>query len=53
MDYYRHKAIPDAKFEFDSCSIFGEMTSQAFLSQEGNKSLNSDNSRSENGFNFQ
>ena len=38
MSHYRHKNIPDAKFEFCSSSIFEDATSQTFPPQEGNKS---------------
>ena len=37
MRHYGHKSIPDAKFESDSSSSFGDMTSQNFP-EEGNKS---------------
>ena len=30
MAHYIHKNIPDAKFEADSSSSFGDMTSQGF-----------------------
>ena len=30
MSHYIHKSIPDAKFEGDSSSSFGDMTSQNF-----------------------
>ena len=30
MSHYGHKSIPDAKFEYDSSSSFGDMTSQNF-----------------------
>ena len=30
MDHCSHKSIPDAKFEADSFSSFGDMTSQNF-----------------------
>ena len=30
MSHYDHKSIPDAKFESDSISSFGDMTSQSF-----------------------
>ena len=35
MSYYGHKSIPDAKFECDSSSGFGDMTSQKFLRKKG------------------
>ena len=35
MGHYIHKSIPDAKFEFDSSSSFGDMTSQNFLRNKG------------------
>ena len=38
MSHYSHKSIPDAKFESDSSSSFGDMTSQKFPFEEGNKS---------------
>ena len=41
MDHYIYKSIPDAKFEVDSSSGFGDMTSQNFSSKEGNESSDS------------
>ena len=35
MSYYGHKSIPDAKFESDSSSSFGDMTSQNFPRKKG------------------
>ena len=35
MSHYSHKSIPDAKFEVDSSSSFGDMTSQNFLWKKG------------------
>ena len=28
--HYSHKSMPDAKFDFSSFSVFGDMTSQNF-----------------------
>ena len=50
MSHYGHKSIPDAKFESDSSSSFGNMTSQN--SEEGNESSNSAIYPPENGFNL-
>ena len=35
MDHYGHKSIPDTKFEHDSSSSFGDMTSQNFPRKKG------------------
>ena len=35
MGHYGHKSIPDAKFESDSSSSFGDMTSQNFPWNKG------------------
>ena len=35
MSHYGHKSIPDAKFESDSFSSFGDMTSQNFPQKKG------------------
>ena len=35
MSHYGHKSIPDAKFESDSSSSFGDMTSQNFSRKKG------------------
>ena len=35
MSHYTHKSIPDAKFESDSSSSFGDMTSQNFPRNKG------------------
>ena len=35
MSHYDHKSIPDAKFEADSSSSFGDMTSQNFPWKKG------------------
>ena len=35
MSHYGHKSIPDAKFESDSSSSFGDMTSQNFPRKKG------------------
>ena len=35
MSHYNHKSIPDAKFESDSSSSFGDMTSQNFPRNKG------------------
>ena len=35
MSHYDHKSIPDAKFECDSSSSFGDMTSQNFPQKKG------------------
>ena len=35
MSHYGHKSIPDAKFESDSSSSFGDMTSQNFPQKKG------------------
>ena len=35
MGHYIHKSIPDAKFEADSSSSFGDMTSQNFPRKTG------------------
>ena len=35
MSHYIHKSIPDAKFEPDSSSSFGDMTSQNFPRKKG------------------
>ena len=35
MSYYIHKSIPHAKFETDSFSSFGDMTSQNFPWKKG------------------
>ena len=37
MSYYGYKSIPDAKFEFDSSSSFGDMTSQNFPRKKGTR----------------
>ena len=35
VSHYGHKNIPDAKFESDSSSSFGDMTSQNFPQKKG------------------
>ena len=35
MSHYSHKSIPDAKFEADSSSSFGDMKSQNFPRKKG------------------
>ena len=35
MSHYGHKSIPNAKFESDSSSSFGEMTSENFPRKKG------------------
>ena len=35
MSHYCHKSIPDARFESDSSSSFGDMTSQNFPRKKG------------------
>ena len=35
MSHYGHKSIPDTKFESDSSSSFGDMTSQNFPLKKG------------------
>ena len=35
MSYYSHKSIPPTKFEADSSSSFGDMTSQNFPWKKG------------------
>ena len=35
MSHYGHKSIHDAKFESDSSSSFGDMTSQNFSRNKG------------------
>ena len=35
MSYYGYKSIPDAKFEPDSFSSFGDITSQNFPRKKG------------------
>ena len=35
MTHYRHKSIPDAKFESDSPSSFADMMSQNFRRKKG------------------
>ena len=35
VSHYSHKSIPDAKFEADSSSTFGDMTSQNFPRKKG------------------
>ena len=35
MSHYGHKSIPDAKFESDSSSSFGDMKSQNFPRKKG------------------
>ena len=35
MSHYGHKSISDAKFESDSSSSFGDMTSQNFPRKKG------------------
>ena len=35
MSHYSHKSIPDANFESDSSSSFGDMTSQNFPQKKG------------------
>ena len=35
MSHYGHKSIPDVKFESDSSSSFGDMTSQNFPLKKG------------------
>ena len=35
MSHYGHKSIPDAKFEYDNSSSFGDMTSQIFPRKKG------------------
>ena len=35
MSHYDYKSIPDAKFESDSSSSFGDMTSQNFPWKKG------------------
>ena len=39
MSHYSHKSIPDAKFEADSSSGFGDMTSQSFPLKKGTSHL--------------
>ena len=39
MTHYGHKSIPDAKFESDSSSSFGDMTSQHFPQKNGTISM--------------
>ena len=41
MGHYNHKSILDAKFEPDSFTSFGDMTSQNFPQKEGKESSNS------------
>ena len=41
MSNYSHKSIPDAKFEPDNSSSFGDTDVTKFPSEEGNKSSNS------------
>ena len=35
MSHYGYESIPDAKFESDSSSSFGDMTSQNFPQKKG------------------
>ena len=35
MSHYSHKSSPDATFEADSSSSFGDMTSQTFPRKKG------------------
>ena len=35
MSHYGHQSISDAKFESDSSSSFGDMTSQSFSRKKG------------------
>ena len=35
MNHYGHKSIPDAKFESDSSSSFGDMKSHNFTRKKG------------------
>ena len=35
MSHYIYESIPDAKFETDSTSTFGDMTSQNFPQKKG------------------
>ena len=51
MSHYGHKSIPDAKFESDSSSSFGDMTSQNFPRKKGT-SHEIRLFTPENGFNF-
>ena len=51
MSHYRHKSIPDAKFESGSSSRFGDMTSQIFPRKKG-RVIKFGYLPSENGFNF-
>ena len=41
MSVYIHKSIPDANFDADNSSSFGDMTSQNLSREKGNKSANS------------
>ena len=51
MSHYSHKSISDAKFESDSSSSFGDMTSQNFPRKKGT-SHEIRLFTPENGFNF-
>ena len=51
MSHYRHKSIPDAKFESGSSSSFGDMTSQNFPWKKG-RSHQIRLFTPQNGFNF-
>ena len=52
MSHYRHKSIPDAKFEADSSSSFGDMTSQNFPRNGREQVMKFGYLPPENGFNF-
>ena len=51
MSHYGHKSIPDAKFESDSSSSFGDMTSQISLRRR-ERVMKFGYLPPENGFNF-
>ena len=51
MSHYGHKSIPDAKFESDSSSSFGDMTSQISLGRR-EQVMKFSYLPPENGFNF-
>ena len=51
MSHYGHKSISDAKFESDSSSSFGDMTSQNFPRKKGTV-MKFGYLPPENGFNF-
>ena len=51
MSHYGHKSIPDAKFECDSSSSFGDMTSQISLGRR-ERVMKFGYLPPENGFNF-